>query len=176
MLILYFSAHQRVLFCKNFRFGVNSQYAVAFVDLGKHIKAAEEDRLMDPAYFPFANGTLKQDFSNIYANIVAKTYSADDSKTLFNKTLDACKFTKQLSGNVLFKSILGDIEKNANFKVRCPFKKGYYEIRERKFKILIVPVIFGKVKFSVVFSVLSKISGVVTKIFDTSAECEIKDS
>lgn len=167
---------QRVLFCKNFRFGVNSQYAVAFVDLEKHIKAAEEDRLMDPAYFPFVNGTLKQDFNNMYANIVAKTYSADASKTLFNKTLDACKFTKQLSGNVLFKSILGDIEKNANFKIRCPFKKAYYEIRERKFKILIVPVIFGKVKFSVIFSVGSKISGVMTKLFDASADCEIKDS
>ena len=167
---------QRVLFCKNFKFDYNSQYATAFVDLGQHIKAAEEDRLMDPAFFPFVNGTLKQDFNNFYANIVAKTYSSDTSKTLFNKTLDACKFTKQLSGNVLFKSILGDIEKNANFKVRCPFKKGYYEIRQRKFQILVVPVIFGKVKFGVIFSVMSKVSGIITKLFYASADCEIKDS
>lgn len=163
------------MFCKNFRFDYNPRYAMAFVDLGQHIKAAEENRLMDPAFFPFVNGTLKQDFNNLYANIVAKN-SEDTSKTLFNKTLDACKFTKQMSGNVLFKSILGDIEKNANFKVRCPFKKGYYEIRQRKFQILIVPVIFGKVKFAVVFSVHSKISGIMTKVFYASADCEIKDS
>lgn len=99
-----------------------------------------------------------------YANIVAKTYPANTPKTHFNKTLDACKFTRQLSGIFCLNHYLETLKKVPTLECYV-CKKGYYEIQQRKFKILIVPVVFGKVKFSVKFSVLSKISVIITNFF-----------
>ena len=65
--------------------------------------------------------TLLQDFRFLAANITVMSLK---SKIIyFDKTINACFFAKQRKSNLIFRFMLDDVFKYANFRFECPFKK-----------------------------------------------------
>lgn len=60
--------------------------------------------------------------------------NVDGKLLLFNNTFNGCRFKRQLGTNVYLKNFVEEILKNINFALQCPFKKGYYEVKEHAFK------------------------------------------
>ena len=56
----------------------------------------------------------------------------DDKTTILNETMNLCHFESQRRRNVFIRLISDHWLEHVSFKLKCPFKKGYYEIPEHE--------------------------------------------
>lgn len=49
---------------------------------------------------------------------------------LFSTTINCCIFERQSRGNIFLRKWSEDMMKNMKFKLKCPFKQGFYEVGE----------------------------------------------
>ncbi|CAO1404890.1 unnamed protein product [Diamesa tonsa] len=117
---------------------------------------------------------LFQDLTNVFVQI--KTTHIKSNQEKFGQTFNFCKFTKQRSTNIIFKTMFEDLEKSIDFKLECPFKKRIYFVEKYNFSDVFVPSFFKtNDAYSSALNFKTKIGKQMQSIFFWSLKWEIID-
>ncbi|CAO1404858.1 unnamed protein product [Diamesa tonsa] len=124
-----------------------------------------------PTLSPEIEAWLLKDLTNVM--LIVKVKHVKSGNFLLDQSINVCQFSKWRN-SLMTKNLFGEIDRNVDFKIQCPFKKGKYGVRSGPFSESFFPN-FIKVEdpFETTIEIKSKINGRLEKIATISHQWEI---